>query len=454
MHSPFTIKSRHCVLPRGIEPASIIVENEKIVAVEAYEKSFAGNCLDYGDLLILPGLVDTHVHINEPGRAHWEGFETATQAAASGGITTLVDMPLNCSPVTTTPSALHEKILSLNGKLFVDCGFWGGVIPENVGSLQDLLASGVLGVKSFLIDSGIDEFPAISPPELRIAMAQMSRHKLPYLVHAEWNGQDKDLVPQGKTYADFLLSRPDELETNAIQLLIEELKELQKRGESCRMHIVHLSSAEALPLIAEAKKSKLSLTAETCPHYLTLEAENVPATNPLFKCCPPIRGAANREQLWQGVTCGTIDFIVSDHSPCSAKEKRLGEHSVKDAWGGISSLQFNLPLIWNEAYPRKLNFLEVVKWLCEKPAVFCGLGHQKGKLAPGFDADLVVFDDAATWTIQIEDIRFRNKMTPYENKPVRGKVLATYLRGNCIFKENQLSTEPVGKPMLKRIERN
>jgi allantoinase len=451
MTAAWTIKSRRVVLPEGIESRSIRIEHEKIVSLDTYEAPTRERCLDYGDLLVLPGLVDTHVHINEPGRTHWEGFETATQAAAAGGITTLVDMPLNCSPVTTSPHALKEKICSLDGKLFVDCGFWGGVVPQNVHNLQDLLTSGVLGVKSFLIDSGIEEFPAISPQELKLAMAQLARHKLPYLIHAELNGGNHNLTPQGVTYADFLASRPDQLEVEAIGALVCALKELKAAGKSCPMHIVHLSSAEALPLIAAAKAEKLSLTVETCPHYLTLEAEAIPQTNALYKCCPPIRGKANRQRLWQGLASGTIDFIVSDHSPCTDTEKRLHEHSVKDAWGGISSLQFNLPLIWQEAHRRNINFLEVVKWLCQKPAVFCGLGQQKGKIAVGYDADLVVFDECATWTIQPTDIRFRNKMTPYQNCSVRGKVKSTYLRGECVLEEDEICKTPTGKPLLRRI---
>jgi allantoinase len=450
--SSWVIKSRRSVLPTQIIPASIVIENEKIVAIEDYEKKIHGKTIDFGNWLLLPGLVDTHVHINEPGRTEWEGFETATAAAAAGGITTLVDMPLNCSPVTTSPQALKEKISSLNGKLYVDCGFWGGVIPQNVHNLQNLLTSGVLGVKSFLIDSGIEEFPAISPQELKQAVATLKQHSLPYLIHAELNRGNHDLTPQGVTYDDFLASRPDQLEIDAVEVVVRELKKLKRDGDSCPMHIVHLSSAKALPLIAAAKAEGLSLTVETCPHYLTLESETIPQTSALYKCCPPIRNANNREQLWQGLLAGEIDFIVSDHSPCTFHEKRLHEHSVKDAWGGISSLQFNLPLVWQEASLRSINFLEVVKWLCEKPAVFCGLGQTKGKIAIGNDADLVAFDEEPKWTIQLKDIRFRNKMTPYENTCVQGKVRATFLRGNCIFQDDQLNPKPLGQPLLKRMD--
>ncbi|MFT7685670.1 MAG: allantoinase, partial [Candidatus Azotimanducaceae bacterium] len=292
----FALKSRRVLLPSGEREATLVIQDGIITTIGKFDLEVECPIEDFGDQVIMPGLVDTHVHINEPGRTDWEGFETATQAAAAGGITTLVDMPLNCIPVTTSRSALDEKLRALEGKLWVDCGFWGGVVPDSIDELDDLLNAGVLGVKSFLIDSGIDEFPNVSVEDLRRAMPIVAAHGLPYLIHAELPGAEVSESLPLSTYQDFLQSRPDKWELDAIDLIISEMAE-----HNCHMHIVHLSTAEALTRFSDAKKQGLNITVETCPHYLALASEDIDKNITLYKCCPPIRGEQNRDALWQGL---------------------------------------------------------------------------------------------------------------------------------------------------------
>jgi allantoinase len=405
---------------------------------------------DLGDLILMPGLVDTHVHINEPGRSEWEGFNSATQSAAAGGITTVVDMPLNCIPVTTSAAALARKIDSLAGKLWIDCGFWGGVIPSSLNNLAELLEVGVLGVKSFTIDSGIDEFPPVEETHIRRAIRIIGNYGLPYLIHAELGKAEQQQPAIDTSYRRFLESRPCQWENDAISMMIRLCQEASNEGIDAHVHIVHLSSADALALIADARARGLSFTAETCPHYLTLCAEDIPDGNPLFKCCPPIREKENQDRLWQGLMHHVVDFIVSDHSPCSPQLRLLDTGDIEHAWGGIASLQFGLSIIWSEARQRGIGLTMVADWMSTRPAQFAGLGDRKGRIAPGYDADLVVFDDKASFTISPEIIKYRHKVTPYEGRLVYGLVKATYVRGHKVYADGQFQGVPVGKPVLRQ----
>jgi allantoinase len=439
------------MLGSELRPATLIIREGIIdeVVPGCVEKSELP-IEDLGDLVLMPGLVDTHVHINEPGRSEWEGFNSATQSAAAGGITTVVDMPLNCIPVTTSAGALARKIDSVAGKLWIDCGFWGGVIPSSLDDLEDLVAAGVLGVKSFTIDSGVDDFPPVNKDHMCRAIRILGDSGLPYLVHAELGKAAQQRPAIGRSYRRFMESRPGKWENDAISLMIRLCQEASDDGVDARLHIVHLSSADALPLIADARARGLSLTAESCPHYLTLCAEDIPDGKTLFKCCPPIREKHNQQRLWQGLMDQVVDFIVSDHSPCSPRLRLMEAGDIEHAWGGISSLQFGLSIIWTEARQRGIGLPLVADWMSTRPAQFAGLGNRKGRIAPGYDADLVVFDDTASYTIRREIIRYRHKVTPYEGRHVHGLVRATYVRGHKVYADGQFQGLPVGKPVLRQ----
>lgn len=450
----FAIRSQQVITPEGIQPATVKIENGLIHSVSNYTSPAVGTVEDLGDLVLMPGLVDTHVHINEPGRTDWEGFNTATQAAAAGGITTIVDMPLNCIPVTTTKAALEEKLQAVKDKLWVDCGFWGGVIPSNIEALDELLAAGVLGVKSFLIDSGIEEFPPVSAANMRQAMPILAKHKVPYLIHAELDQESQPSPTISDAYHSFLASRPKHWENEAIRLMVHLCGEMKANGINSRIHIVHLSSAEALTTIAQAHRDGLQVSVETCPHYLTLFSENIPDGKTLYKCCPPIREKINREQLWQGLKDKLIDFIVSDHSPCTPQLKYIDSGDIERAWGGISALQFGLPLIWTEAKTRGFTLADITHFMSTATADFIGLGHIKGRIAPGYHADLLVFDPNTEYNINNDMIKHRHKITPYAGKQVSGEVLKTYLRGQLVYEKSKADNGifingPLGKPLLK-----
>lgn len=421
-----SLRSRRVALPDGVRPASLRVQNGMIVEIGRYDESSAE---DSGDVAILPGLVDPHVHINEPGRTEWEGFVTATQAAAAGGVTTLIDMPLNSSPVTTTVAALDAKRRAATGKLHVDVGFYAGLVPGNEAEIPALLDADVLGVKAFLCHSGIDEFPAATEKELRAVMPILAERGVPLLVHAELESAVSPMQ-NGRSYADYLASRPAAFEREAIELLIELCRET-----GCRTHIVHLADAGSLPTIRAAKDEGLPLTVETAPHYLTFAAEDIPDGATQYKCAPPIRDAANRVGLWQGLADGLIDFIATDHSPCPPELKRLDEGRFDLAWGGISSLQVTLPAVWTEAKQRGHTLDEVVRWLCISPAKFLG---RESSLAVGAAANLVVFDPDATFVVQGEQLLHRHPITPYDGRRLQGVVQRTYLRG-------QLTGEAIGQ---------
>jgi allantoinase len=379
------------------------------------------------DEMLLPGLVDSHVHVNEPGRTEWEGFSSATSAAAAGGVTTIIDMPLNSVPPTVTVDALQQKRAAAVGQVFVDVGFWGGAIPGNTAGLRGLHDEGVFGFKCFLIHSGVDEFPHLDAEEMEADMAELSAFGSVMIVHAE-DARSIDEAPaaEGDEYSRFLASRPRAAENIAVAEVIE-----RARRTGARAHVLHLSSSDALPMIAAAKRDGVRVTVETCPHYLTLLAEEIPDGATAFKCCPPIREAANRELLWQGLLDGTIDCIVSDHSPSTLDLKDLENGDFGVAWGGVSSLQLGLPIIWTEARQRGVPLEKVVGWMSTAPARLSRLAR-KGQLVPGCDADLVVFAPDEGFVVDVGRLHHRNPISPYDRKPLTGVVRRTYLRGEPV----------------------
>jgi allantoinase len=445
----FAIVSRRVVTAAGVQPAAVVVRGEQIAAILPPQALGAGVAVrDVGDLVVMAGLVDCHVHINEPGRTEWEGFRTATQAAAAGGVTSLVDMPLNCVPVTTSAAALAEKLAQVEGQLHVDTGFWGGVVPGNRGELAGLAAAGALGCKAFLVDSGVAEFPCVGPAELGPAMAELARLGLPLLAHAELDlGAEADAGADPRRYASYLASRPARWEEAAIELLVD-----LARQTGCRVHIVHLSAASALPQLRRARADQLAVSAETCPHYLCLAAEEVPDGATVFKCAPPIRERANRDLLWSALGEGVIDMVVSDHSPCTTALKQVELGDFQRTWGGVSSLQLALPLLWTEASGRGHDVAALSRWLSAAPARLAGLPG-KGRLAVGGDADLLIWDPEAEFVVTAESLRFRHKHSPYLGRRLRGVVRQTYLRGQRIFDagaDQVLARPPRGRPLLGR----
>lgn len=460
MSSPnLVIRGRRVVLPDSVAPASIHIENEKIARVAPYESVPAGcEVIDADEeSVIMAGLVDSHVHINEPGRTNWEGFATATRAASAGGVTTLVDMPLNSIPPTTTVAGLNEKLAAAREQCFVDVGFWGGVVPGNTSELKPLLAAGVVGFKCFLIHSGVDEFPNVSEKDLRESLPELAKLDAVLIVHAEVPGPiERAGLPAchvasenandicASEYATFLASRPRAAEDEAVSLMIKLGREF-----GARVHIVHHSSADSLPLLREAKTSGLKLTAETCPHYLSIAAEDIPDGATEYKCCPPIRERENCEKLWEAVADGTIDFIVSDHSPCPPDMKLRESGDFLKAWGGISSLQLRLPIIWTEARRRGFTATDLSHWLCNAPAKLVGLSEQKGSLAPGFAADVVIWNPEKQFQVRGEALHHRHKLTPYEGRTLSGVVEQTFLRGRKVYDHGELIDGPQGRLLLK-----
>ncbi len=472
----FALRGENVMVSEGRKPpemraAIVVIHNEKIASIRDYDDLPDCPIVEV-DGVLLPGLVDSHVHINEPGRTDWEGFDTATHAAAAGGITTLVDMPLNCIPVTTTAQALAEKLEHVDKKLWVDCGYWGGATADNLDDLPDLLSAGVLGVKSFTIHSGIDEFQCVDEAQLLNAMRLLAKAGLPHLVHAELEpssiqdtsteslepadaasqaipSQAIDTQAIGKSYSRFLASRPKAWENDAIAMVIRVMQTLRDEGLVPRAHIVHLSSSDALPMIAAARAEGLQLTVETCPHYLTLAAETIPDGGTLYKCCPPVREHDNQTKLWQGLKDGVIDFIVSDHSPCTPQLKALDTGDIGDAWGGISALQFGLSLIWTYGQAQDFSLADIVNFMCCKPADIAGIGMFKGRIAVGYDADFCVFDPNAEYTINAECIKHKHKVSPYIGQTVTGLIRQTWLRGHCVFHDDNYMGDATGKSVLR-----
>ncbi|ADD42231.1 allantoinase AllB [Stackebrandtia nassauensis] len=417
------LRSRRAILPDGEHPAAIAITDGRIADIAAHDAPLpAHRDEDYGTLPLLPGLVDTHVHVNEPGRTHWEGFATATRAAAAGGVTTIVDMPLNSLPPTVDPEALGVKRSAADGQVFTDVGFWGGAIPANLGRLKPLHDSGVFGFKCFTAHSGVDEFPPLDPDRLHSALAEAARIDVLVIVHAEEPGM-LDAAPAGADFAGFVASRPSGAEVAAIRQVIDAA-----RHTGARVHILHLSAAEALDELRAARHAGLPVTAETCPHYLVLDAAEVPDLATQFKCCPPIRDAANREALWTALADGLIDCVVSDHSPCPPELKQ-GDFGT--AWGGIASVQLGLSLIWTAARERGHSLSDVATWMATAPASLVGL-HGKGSIAIGNDADLTVFDPERRWRVRGAELHHRHPITAYEGRELTGTVTATWLRGRPV----------------------
>ena len=445
MASSFIVLSRRVVLPDGVRPAAICVRNGVIAEIGDYERPpWNARVEDMGDRVVMPGLVDTHVHINEPGRTDWEGFETATQAAAAGGITTLVDMPLNSSPVTTTADALAAKRQATAGKIWVDVGFHGGIVPGNEAEIEPLLRAGVLGFKAFLVHSGIDDFPAATEKELRAVMPRLAQYGVPLSVHAELDRRGAPAPRDPRSYREYLASRPRKWEQDAIEMMIELC-----RATRCPTHIVHLASADAIPVLTLARESGLPLTIETCPHYLFFAAEDIPDAATSFKCAPPIRERENREQLWRALHGDVIDMVVSDHSPCPPGMKQLGEGDFMKAWGGIASLQLGLSIIWTAARERGFSPEHLARWMSAAPARLAGLEKKKGRIAPGFDADLVVWNPETSFRVEAEKLYHRHKLTPYEGVELHGVVDRVYLRGERVAENGVVFAGPKGK-MLTR----
>lgn len=431
------IRSRRVVLPGGARPASVEIRNGIIAGAGPYD----ARCdQDFGDLVIMPGLVDTHVHINEPGRTEWEGFRAATQAAAAGGVTTLIDMPLNSIPATVCPESLGKKVAAACGQCWVNVGFWGGTIPGNAKQLRPLWDAGCFGFKCFLAPSGVEEFPPVTEADLREAMPEIAACHGVLLAHAEdLAGLDS---PRGdpRRYASYLNSRPRRAEDHAIRLLIR-----LSRETGCRVHIVHLSSSGALVELEAARSEGLPLTVETCPHYLVFEAEKIPDGSTEFKCAPPVRESRNREALWDALGRGDIDFVVSDHSPCPPAMKRQEAGDFFQAWGGISSVELGLAAVWTEARRRSFGLEDMARWMSSAPAKLAGLGRHKGSIAPGYDADLVVWDPEAEFSVDPGRLRQRHKLTPYAGRRLFGVVRKTLVGG----RESNPEAAPVGR-ILRR----
>ncbi|MBS1493871.1 MAG: allantoinase AllB [Bacteroidetes bacterium] len=429
------LKSRKVLIDGKIIPASIFIENGKISEIKDYSEEAE----DFGELVIIPGIVDTHVHINEPGRTEWEGFETATKSAAAGGITTLVDMPLNSSPVTTSKKNFDIKLEAAKGKLWVDCGFYGGAVSDNINELKELCDSGVLGIKSFMIDSGLDEFKFVSESDLRNALAIMKDFDLPLLVHAEiFTNSEKGIA---NSFSDFVKYRPHEMEDEAIKILIKLCKEF-----NVHIHIVHLSSADSLDQIRKAKSEGLNLTVETCPHYLYFNAEDIPQDDARFKCTPPIRNKENNEKLWEALEDGTIDMIASDHSPCTHD---LKARKFSDAWGGIASLQVSFPAVWTKAKERGIGIDKVSEWMSLNTSKLVGLDNYIGTIEKGKYADFTIFNSEESFIVEPDSLHHKNKISAYHHEKLFGKVHTVFSNGEKIFNEGKFSAEPKGKIILR-----
>jgi allantoinase len=451
------LHSKRVVLPGGIKEAVVLVADRVIVNVVDTMPSLL-NCelITLGNKILMPGVIDPHVHINEPGRTEWEGFDTATKAALAGGITTMVDMPLNSAPVTTTAKAFDEKVAAAENKLHINVGLWGGIIPGNENEIEPLIKKGVIGFKAFLTHSGIDDFPNATEDDLKKAMPIIAKYNLPLLVHCELTGNKKQVTKneqretsndqqetRNDCYNNYLNSRPKKWEDDAVAMMIRLCAEFK-----CRVHIVHLSSANSIAQIIKAKQKGLPITVETGQHYLYFTAEEIKDGQTQFKCAPPIREKENNDQLWQALKDGVIDFVATDHSPATPDLKEIESGNFMKAWGGIASIQFALPVLWTAAKKRNCTFKDITKWLCENPAKLIGKGNSKGKIATGFDADLIVVDDERTFTITEPIIQHKHKVTPYLNETLFGVVEQTYLAGEKVFDNGNFIKLKNGKIIL------
>ncbi len=445
----FGIYSSRILTETGFFDGTILIKNgviSKLIEGKLQKQNFP---IDYlNDLVVMPGIIDSHVHINEPGRTEWEGFETITKAAIAGGITTLVDMPLNASPVTTSKHAFKIKLNATEGKLYCNVGFWGGIVPDNIDLLDELITSGVLGIKAFLTHSGIEDFPNVTIADLKKGLTILKKYQIPLLVHAELDVMHDDILAFEKdpiNYQAYLKSRPKIWEDNAVEMAIQLCEEFDTP-----IHIVHLSSANSIEKIKVAKAKGLKLTVETCPQYLYFCSENIPNANTLFKCAPPIREKENNDKLWLALKDGTIDFIVTDHSPSTPELKEIESGNLKRAWGGISSIQFSLPVIWTEAKKRNFSIADVSTLMSKNVSKFIGFDTAKGLIKEGFDADIVVWDPEQKFTVTKNDIHFRHKITPYEGEELTGVVKQTYIAGKKVYENGNFVSSPVGKIILKK----
>ncbi len=423
-HLDLVIRATRAVVDGQETSCAVAVRDERIVGVEPYSTPLsARTTVDLEDDVLLPGIVDTHVHVNEPGRTDWEGFASATRAAAAGGVTTIVDMPLNSLPPTTTVAALQTKRRAAHDQIHVDVGFWGGAVPGNLADLAPLIREGVMGFKCFLIDSGVEEFQPLGPTDFAAAMTETARLDALMVVHAEDGSVIDERLAKGPTYAGFLSSRPPTAENLAIAAVIEQI-----RASGSRTHLLHLSSADALPQVQAARAAGLPLSVETCPHYLFFDAEEVPNGATEFKCCPPIRDSGNRARLWEALGRGDIDIVVSDHSPCTVDLKRRGGGDFAQAWGGIASIQLSLPAVWTAARQQGHTLVDVVRWMATGPADQVGL-RQKGRIAVGADADFCVLAPDDEFSVDVSRLHHKNPVSAYAGRRLTGVVRRTWLRG-------------------------
>lgn len=455
MPFPDLVIRGHRVISDDAEgPATVHLSRGRIERVGAFDDVPDGCPVVEADesQVVMPGLVDTHVHLNEPGRTHWEGFETATRAAAAGGVTTLVEMPLNSIPPTTTLEGFQEKLSAAEEKCMVDVGFWGGVVPGNVGELSRLADAGVLGFKCFLVHSGVDEFPNVTEPDLRLAMEVLARLDAVLIVHAELPGPIEEALKEvlaeerqdPRAYRTFLRSRPREAEDRAVELVIRLSRETH-----ARVHIVHHSSSDSLAVLGKAREEGVNISVETCPHYLCFASEEIPDGATVFKCCPPIRERENSEKLWAALSDRLIDMIVSDHSPAPPDMKCLDSGDFMTAWGGISSLELRLPAVWTRARARGHSLQDLVRWMSSEPARLVRLDRRKGALKAGADADIIIWNADETFRVEPERLQHRHKLTPYAGLTLSGVVKKTFLRGHLIYDHGEFATTPQGKMLLR-----
>jgi allantoinase len=447
--SLLVIRGQRVVTPSGVASASIHIEGGKIRRVSSFDDAPQGSSLiDAGESVVMPGLVDTHVHVNEPGRTHWEGFETATRAAAAGGVTTIFDMPLNSIPPTTTLEGLRRKLEAADAQCSVDVGFWGGVVPDNLAELEKLHEAGVVGFKCFLVPSGVEEFPHVTERELRPAMRALAEMDALLIVHAELPGPI-DAATEKETARDdidarefqtFLRTRPREAEDEAVALVIR-----LSRETGARVHIVHHSSSNSLAALRNARKEGVRITAETCPHYLFFAAEEVPKGATEFKCCPPIRERENREKLWRALEDGTIEMVVSDHSPAPPEMKCQESGDFLQAWGGISSLQLRLPVVWTMMRERGLSINQLAEWTASAPSRLVRMDNRKGAIAEGCDADVTIWNPDEAFRVEASMLHHKHKLTPYMGETLYGVVEATYLRGEKVYERGEFGSSPRGR---------
>ena len=441
----FLIYSKRCWIDRQFIEATLHISKGKITAI--YPKKYHDDAIEFlncNNSIIMPGIIDAHVHINEPGRTHWEGFNSATKAAALGGATTLIEMPLNANPVTTNIKAFEQKKQASKNKLHVNCGFYGGAIPGNEKDIEPLIKAGIFGIKGFLTHSGIDEFPNVTKGDLEKIAPILAKYDVPLLLHCEF-GEEKN-IPQvePKSYRAYLASRPTEWELNALRIT----QDIQEKY-SIKTHIVHLSAAKGLQSINYHRKQTKKLTVETCPHYLYFTAEDIPDASPIYKCAPPIREKENNDALWEGILNDEFDFLASDHSPAPPEMKKLKDGNLFEAWGGIAGLQFTLPVVWTAGQKKGLTLEKLIPLLTINPAKFLGLDYKKGLLKKDFDADITVWNDTEEFTVTKNSIAHKHKATPYMDHVLKGKIIHTFVNGIQVVKNKELNTLNAGKLLLK-----